>query len=506
MIALMTLLAAVSLAVLAPKQRNGYTYMFVLKLIVINIYLVLTVFFTVKTSNFSSVFTWESSIYLILSRIKINYYMIFDLFTWAISVYITISMIMAVSLFPQKKRSKSAAAVCFMAPVLFFLYINLCSTSLNIHFALSDGTETALLAKYINAYNAAVISCYLAMPYFSVAYSTANTKIRYKKRYAFTMGLCMLAVDLISLAALWIAPYKSILFYWPDLLRTPGRLSVHITQNNVVFLIAGIAFLGVFTYIAAAKKIFDNINLNSPAGGLIRKKSKIYFKDTRPIFHTYKNTLLSIDLIAKTLELKKPPEDIKNGLDEIRSVIDVSIKQLVRLLDIYNDPGGIIEQTDMEECIRNAMRKAELPESVEVGISICGGKLNVNADGMLLEEVFTNLFKNSIEAIGKRANGKIDVRVITEGNWSCTYFRDNGCGIPKKNYSNIFKPLYSTKKTSRNWGIGLSFVSNVIMSMGGKITVLSRENEYTEFEILLPIEWQHGKYAVHKGADKHGKN
>lgn len=484
----MTILLLLGLGILINKRHNRYTFIFVSKLAVIDFFIMLLIFFIIKIGNFSSMLMWESSIYFWLSKIKVNYYLLFDMYIGGLSAYMIISLAAAAEMYSGKHKG---AFTALSIPALIFLYLNQYNTSMELHFFVLSGKSglLSIIAEHINVFNAVVIIFYLLLPYAVIVSETVRTKIKYKKRYAGALGLCMLIIDIIVCAVLWISPYDMLIFYAPEFLRSPRNLHMHFNQNYLMYLIAGMMLLGIFTYFAAARKIFDNINLSAVYVHTKPKKSTIYFNDARPVFHTYKNILLSIDLMAKNMESKCPPKDIEDGLHELRSVVNESVNQMVHLLDIYNDPSEIVESTDLVECINNAAKKSVLPPDIKVEINAPPDGVTVSTDEVLLEEVFANLIKNSVEAIAQtQRDGKITVNILTEGNWSCTYFSDNGCGIAKKDYKNIFRPLYSTKKTRKNWGIGLSFVSNVILSLGGKITVSSKCGEYTEFEILLPIE------------------
>ena len=63
---------------------------------------------------------------------------------------------------------------------------------------------------------------------------------------------------------------------------------------------------------------------------------------------------------------------------------------------------------------------------------------------------------------------------------------DDGCGIPKKDWKNIFRPGFSTKKSG--WGLGLSLCQRIIKEVHkGKIYVLdSKINDGTVIELTIP--------------------
>jgi len=65
--------------------------------------------------------------------------------------------------------------------------------------------------------------------------------------------------------------------------------------------------------------------------------------------------------------------------------------------------------------------------------------------------------------------------------------RDNGMGIPEKVKAKIFQPFFTTKPTGQGTGLGLSLSYDIIKAHGGEIKVDSKEGEYTEFTIQLPV-------------------
>jgi len=64
---------------------------------------------------------------------------------------------------------------------------------------------------------------------------------------------------------------------------------------------------------------------------------------------------------------------------------------------------------------------------------------------------------------------------------------NNGNGIPEKLKDKIFQPFFTTKPTGSGTGLGLSLGYDIVKAHGGEIKVESKENEGTEFKIMLSV-------------------
>ena len=74
------------------------------------------------------------------------------------------------------------------------------------------------------------------------------------------------------------------------------------------------------------------------------------------------------------------------------------------------------------------------------------------------------------------------------GGWSIQIkVSDNGAGIPQKVLDKIFQPFFTTKPTGQGTGLGLSLSYDIVKAHGGEIKVNTKENEGTEFTIVLPV-------------------
>ena len=111
--------------------------------------------------------------------------------------------------------------------------------------------------------------------------------------------------------------------------------------------------------------------------------------------------------------------------------------------------------------------------------------IKIMANGTLISWTIENLIRNSIDSISGEA-GLIRLSMSQDQNNVKIRISDNGCGVPKKDWKNIFRPGFSTKKSG--WGLGLSLCQRIINEVHrGDIYVLeSRINYGTVFEINIP--------------------
>ena len=69
---------------------------------------------------------------------------------------------------------------------------------------------------------------------------------------------------------------------------------------------------------------------------------------------------------------------------------------------------------------------------------------------------------------------------------------DNGQGIDKKEFKNIFEKFYRIQSNNiqdtKGLGLGLYFVKKIVENYNGIITVVSEPNDATTFKINLPYE------------------
>ena len=109
----------------------------------------------------------------------------------------------------------------------------------------------------------------------------------------------------------------------------------------------------------------------------------------------------------------------------------------------------------------------------------------IKAYGSELNQVWTNLIVNAIEAMSE--GGKLKVRTKREPIDILVEIRDNGSGIPEGVKSRVFEPFFTTKPVGEGTGLGLDTVARIVRRHRGNIRFESKPGD-TCFQVRLPIE------------------
>ena len=120
----------------------------------------------------------------------------------------------------------------------------------------------------------------------------------------------------------------------------------------------------------------------------------------------------------------------------------------------------------------------------------------VSANPGQLEQVFTNLCINAIDAMQVNEGGilEIGVDVVDDGGSVKSAkvvqirFTDDGPGIPEEIKESIFEPFYTTKKEGEGTGLGLFITYGIVEKHGGLIRVDSAVGKGSTFVINLPYK------------------
>jgi signal transduction histidine kinase len=163
------------------------------------------------------------------------------------------------------------------------------------------------------------------------------------------------------------------------------------------------------------------------------------------------------------------------------------ISELVRAVKEYSYMDQLPEQEiDIHQGIDSTltMLKFRLKKGVNVTREYDNTLPRITAHGSELNQVWTNLIDNAIDAM----NGKGELRIRTSREFDVILVEitDNGPGIPESAQTHIFEPFFTTKGVGNGTGLGLDVAYRIVHSHHGDITFSSKPGE-TRFQVRLPL-------------------
>jgi signal transduction histidine kinase len=185
----------------------------------------------------------------------------------------------------------------------------------------------------------------------------------------------------------------------------------------------------------------------------------------------------------------------------VRIAASVEIATLLKEIEsstsrISDLVGAIKEYTFMDQ---SPVQNVDVVRTLETTLTILNHKLKrgvsvhreyqsvpllVNSFGSELNQVWTNLIDNAIDAMG--GNGELRVRAYRDDGFAVVEIGDDGPGISEEIRSHIFEPFFTTKGVGEGTGLGLDTVQRIVKKHRGNIQVTSKPGD-TRFQVSLPL-------------------
>jgi len=158
--------------------------------------------------------------------------------------------------------------------------------------------------------------------------------------------------------------------------------------------------------------------------------------------------------------------------------------------------GAIKEYTFMDQ---SPVQNVDIVKTLETTLTILNHKLKrgvtvqrdyqkipllVNSFGSELNQIWTNIIDNAIDAMGGK--GELRVRTYREDDCVVVEIGDNGPGISPVVRPHIFEPFFTTKAVGQGTGLGLDTVQRIVRKHRGNIQVHSEPGD-TRFQVRLPL-------------------
>lgn len=211
--------------------------------------------------------------------------------------------------------------------------------------------------------------------------------------------------------------------------------------------------------------------------------------------HEVRNPINNISMGLQILS-RSFAEDPKNKdmVDRMIHDCDRLTHQMEAVLAFSKPFDAKFESVDVAILLQRILDRWK-PRMARVGVKEFFQKADelpiITADPRLLEQVFTNLIGNAVEAMTPDQKGTLAVhieisRLITNFPHIEVKIIDSGPGIPDEVRGHVFEPFVTTKKTGT--GLGLAISKRIITAHRGNITVESYPGGGTVFAVYLPTK------------------
>jgi signal transduction histidine kinase len=211
------------------------------------------------------------------------------------------------------------------------------------------------------------------------------------------------------------------------------------------------------------------------------------------IAHEINNPLAGVLTYTKLLAKKISGDTLEKGaaldyLSKMESEVSRCSRIIRNLLDFSRQTEPTLRLVDVNQVIEQVLamvgHQAQL-QNVDVVRELNPSLPKVMADSDKLQQVFTNLTLNAIQAMS--GGGKLTLRTSAADSQVRIDVQDTGCGISKENLSKLFTPFFTTKEKGSGVGLGLAVVRGIIERHKGEIKVQSEVGKGTTFSVYLGV-------------------
>lgn len=217
--------------------------------------------------------------------------------------------------------------------------------------------------------------------------------------------------------------------------------------------------------------------------------------------HGFNNLLTVVDGYATLIGDVTDDDEVQSYAGEIRATAERAARLTKHLLRYGRREALVPQILDLNEfLLQRREHFANLAGTCRLQFELADDLPAVLADRNALEVVVENLILNAVDAMPEGGTISIgtrprevtprDVRAATGayvGDFVCLSVRDEGTGMNAATLQRIWTPFFTTKRSGRGAGLGLSSVEGVVAQHRGWVEVVSVPDHGTAFDVAFPV-------------------
>lgn len=189
---------------------------------------------------------------------------------------------------------------------------------------------------------------------------------------------------------------------------------------------------------------------------------------------------------ARTMLAKKMYSQTDQNLKYIISVIE-RMTQLMSELKTFASrhrvPKGSADVIKVMYSAVALLNHSMEKNNLERRIKAPASPLFVGCDELGLEQIFSNLITNALDAMEDQQRKRLDISIYKEDHKVIITLKDNGCGFSPQIIERIFEAFFTTKR--RGIGLGLAIVSEIVRNSNGTI----HASNHPEGGAMITLSW-----------------
>lgn len=369
-----------------------------------------------------------------------------------------------------------------------------------------------LPAAHYGALHPAVYQLYAGTAFFRAHQMQLFDLVRVLYLLWLAAGLAMLVYQYKKLRIAWVKKsfyyilllvcylnFLFVLFAVLGPIQVSDTTSVYYVHSNFLYRqnpwgCALFVLCGFFFAVSGSQALWKYLEVCRSIGRpdeSISKRLRDSNTSVRMFTHGMKNQFLVMRSILS--EMQRDPDLCARQRQQVEELSALTRNMLLRMEELRNvfrtnamvlvpveHPAQIVEMA------RELLGGTAVPIRVE-----CAGERPVLADRQHLAEALCSVMTNGVDAIaakgGPGPDDRIEVRLYENRGSMVFEVKDTGEGIDKKALRRIFEPFYTSRNTKSNWGMGLTYVQQIVRGHYGEVSIESQVGQGTTLYLSIPV-------------------